>query len=219
MILIFDLDDTLYNEIEYVKSGFKEVSKFINKIFYINEIDSFDFMIKYLKRNGRGNIFNALLKKYGIYNKKNLIKCISIYRKHKPNILINKKVIDLLSILSKENSLYLLTDGNKLVQKNKVDALGIKKLFRRIFITHRYGIKNAKPSLYCFKKIKEIEKCNWSDMIYIGDNPNKDFVNLNKVGAKTVRILNGSYKSFKAKEGYDANISYKSITLFLNDYV
>ena len=26
MILIFDLDDTLYDEINYVKSGFKEVS-------------------------------------------------------------------------------------------------------------------------------------------------------------------------------------------------
>ena len=50
MIIIFDLDDTLYDEINYVKCGFEEVSKFLNKNFSINKNDSFDFMMNFLER-------------------------------------------------------------------------------------------------------------------------------------------------------------------------
>ena len=68
MILIFDLDDTLYDEINYVKSGFKEVSIHIFKKFSINKIDSFEFMMNELNEKGRGKVFNALLEEYGIYD-------------------------------------------------------------------------------------------------------------------------------------------------------
>ena len=63
---------------------------------------------------------------------------------------------------------YIVTDGNKLVQKNKTSSLGIESYFKKIFYTHAYGIHNRKPSTYCFEKIKKIEKCAWNQMIYIG---------------------------------------------------
>ena len=31
-------------------------------------------------------------------------------------------------------------------------------------------------------------------MVYVGDDPNKDFVNLNPLGMKTVRVLTGRFK-------------------------
>ena len=131
---------------------------------------------------------------------------------------MDQDIFNSLRKIRKKYSLYLVTDGNKIVQKNKVEALGIKNIFKKIFITHRFGLKNAKPSLYCFEIIKKIEECTWSDMIYIGDNPHKDFVNLNKVGAETARILNGSFKKYKAKRGYDAKKTYKNIKDFLINY-
>ena len=219
MILIFDLDDTLYNEIEYVESGFQAVSEFVFNEYKINSDETFNFMKDYLNKNGRGYIFNAMLKKYLIYSKNNVSKCISIYRGHKPKIKLSKNNINSLNNLKVKSSLYLVTDGNKIVQKNKIESLGIKYIFKKIFITHRYGIHNAKPSLYCFKKIKELEKCKWKDIFYIGDNPKKDFVNLNIVGANTVRILNGSFKKTKAKKGYDAIKTYQNIEEFFIDYV
>ena len=41
-------------------------------------------------------------------------------------------------------------------------------------------------------------------LVYIGDNPNKDFVNLNKNGFQTVRILNGSYKNVRLPRDFEA---------------
>lgn len=218
MIIVFDLDDTLYEELSYVKSGFKEVSQKLEINESIKSAESLNFMIDYLKKNGRKFIFNALLEKYKIYNKKNLQKYLICYRKHKPNIKIDAKIKKSLVKLNKEHSLYLLTDGNKLVQSIKVDTLGIKYLFKKVYITHRYGLKSAKPSLNCFKKIKYIEKCEWSEIVYVGDNPLKDFVNLNKVGAQTVRILQGPYKKTIPKKGYDAKFIYESIYKFFLNY-
>ena len=80
-----------------------------------------------------------------------------------------------------------------------------KHYFKKIYITHNYGIKHSKPSLYCFNKILENEKIyDTNKLVYIGDNPNKDFVNLNKNGFQTVRILNGSYKNVRLQRHFEA---------------
>ena len=76
----------------------------------------------------------------------------------------------------------------------KADSLGLDKYFKKIVLTHRYGVKHAKPSSYCFSIIKDIENCEWIDLVYIGDDPNKDFVNLNPLGVKTIRVNTGRFK-------------------------
>ena len=86
MILIFDLDDTLYPEITYVKSGFLAVSDFIFKKFDLDKDLSYKILLKILKRDGRGKIFDSFLKENNIYSKKNVKECISIYRNHTPYI-------------------------------------------------------------------------------------------------------------------------------------
>ena len=83
----------------------------------------------------------------------------------------------------------------------------IKPFFKRIYYTNEYGIKFNKPSLHCFNKIKKLENCNYSDMIYVGDNPFKDFFNCNKAGIKTVRVMRGMYKEIKLSKFYDAKIA------------
>jgi putative hydrolase of the HAD superfamily len=140
-------------------------------------------------------------------------KCIKRYRAHPPKIILGRGARNLLISL-RAHRLYLVTDGNKLVQARKIAALGLEPFFRRIFITHRYGVANAKPSLYCFERIKELEQCAWEDIMYVGDNPAKDFVNLNKVGAHTVRVLTGSYKDVQARPGYEARFVIPSLTSF-----
>ena len=72
-----------------------------------------------------------------------------------------------------------------------------------MYISRNYGLLNEKPSLYCFNLIKNKIKCKWKDITYVGDNPNKDFVNLNKKKATTIRILTGNYKELKVSKNMD----------------
>ena len=50
MILIFDLDDTLYKEKEFVKSGFKAVSRYLHLKFKLNEKKIFFTTFKNFKK-------------------------------------------------------------------------------------------------------------------------------------------------------------------------
>jgi putative hydrolase of the HAD superfamily len=203
LTIIFDLDDTLYDERLYVESGLRAVAKFGKKEFGWNEGQSFRFMVEVLDREGRGAVFDSWLLSNDAWSKSLVRQCIREYRHHQPKLTLSPEVKALLSSL-KKHPLYLVTDGHKIVQGNKVKALALEKYFKHIYITHRYGIAKAKPSTYCFEQIKRREKCSWKEMVYIGDNPAKDFVNLNKKSMPTVRVLTGVHKSVKAKKGYDA---------------
>jgi putative hydrolase of the HAD superfamily len=212
MIFVFDLDDTLYDEKKFVYSGFSEVANWISEMSNTSSKEVFDFMIKDLSINGRGEVFNNALKKYFRDTKKNIKKCVSIYRLHKPKISLEKDVLDLLLELGKDYNLYIVTDGNKIVQNNKIKSLDLENYIKKAFITYRYGLKASKPSLKCFEIIKNIEKINWHELVYIGDNPNKDFVNLNKVNAITIRVLQGDYSSVEATIEYDAKFKIDKVT-------
>lgn len=210
MIYIFDLDDTLYDERQFVISGLKAVAHFAATRWQLNEEHSYQSMLQLLDTQGRGRIFDDFLSPFKLATKANIRACISCYRLHQPQIQMPQAHHELLKQLPKP--LYLVTDGNKVVQHNKIQALGIAHYFKRIFITHRFGVKHAKPSTYCFELIKKAEGCRWQDMVYIGDNPAKDFVNLNTLGMYTVRVLTGVYRYSHAKPGYDAGKHLASIT-------
>ena len=134
-------------------------------------------------------------------------RCISEYRKTKPNLILpddTKKVFERI----KDKRKYLVTDGNKLVQYNKIEALSLIKVFEKFFITHRYGLKCAKPSIYCFELIKNLENVEWEDLVYIGDNPRKDFIGLNNKGALTVQICSSPYFTEEVPKAYKARLKF-----------
>jgi putative hydrolase of the HAD superfamily len=212
MILVFDLDDTLYDEKQFVYSGFLEVANWISEMSKTSSNIIFESMVKDLSVNGRGEVFNNALKIYFHETKKNVKKCISIYRLHKPSIRLEKDIVDLLIELGKTYKLYIVTDGNKIVQFNKIKSLGVEKYIKKVYITYRYGLKASKPSLKCFEIIKNVEKINWGELVYIGDNPNKDFVNLNKVNAITIRVMQGDFAKIKVTNEYDAKFKIDKLT-------
>ena len=172
----------------------------ILRILFIKKI------LKFYKKNNR-KVFDILTKDLKI-KQKYVKKCIHIFRYSDRKIKLFKDAKNYLC----NNKFYLITDGNKLVQKHKVKILRIRPFFKRIYYTNEYGIKFNKPSLHCFNKIKKLENCKYSDMIYVGDNPFKDFFNCNKAGIKTVRVMRGMYKEVKLSKFYDAKIKIKNLS-------
>lgn len=193
--LAFDLDDTLYPEIDFVAGGFRRVSEWIAESFQLDGELIQAGMWATLKAEGRSQIFDKTLRANGVFSTKALRTCISLYRTHEPRISLSKSVFETLEWAQSKFPLFLVTDGNKMVQAQKIRALGVERFFERVFVTHRYGLSAAKPSLRCFEIIQETTKCDWSELMYVGDNPIKDFVSLNARGAETTGVESSPYQN------------------------
>ena len=211
MIIVFDLDDTLYEEMTFVKSGYMAVAQWLERHYNIPLQKSFEFMMYHTLSVGRNLVFNNLLNSYNLLNQRNLKLCISTYRLHNPVISLYPESVDVLMSLNNV-PLYVVTDGNKEVQKNKLKALGLFEKVKFCFITHRYGLKNSKPSPHCFLKICAKESVMPKQVIYIADNPHKDFVGIKPLGFRTVRILRGPYKNVKLDEKFEAEYNINSLS-------
>lgn len=208
-ILVLDLDDTLYPELTYVKSGLAAVAEWLEDRFGWSATVSKRAMLATLAAEGRGAIFDRLLQTHGRHSRTLVEACVRVYRHHMPLVELYPAAVRLLE--RNTRPLYLVTDGHKVAQYQKIRALGIEPLFRKVFITHRYGVANAKPSLHCFNLIRVREGVDWADIVYVGDNPSKDFVGLNKVGSKTVRVLTGGHRDVIAQPGFEAQYRIDSL--------
>jgi putative hydrolase of the HAD superfamily len=209
MILVFDLDDTLYNELTFVRSGFEAVSRFLETKSAIPAEAGFDFLWRALSK-GRGRLFDQLLHEYGLFSQKLVAAGIAVYRRHVPEIKLDpdaKACLERFATVPK----YLVTDGNKVVQRNKIKALGLESQFKHCLVTHCYGVKHAKPSPYCFLKICERERVRPAQVIYIGDNPHKDFVGIKPLGFRTVRVMKGLHKAVEKPPEFEAEFRIASL--------
>ena len=202
MVIVYDLDDTLYDEIDFVKSGFIEISE------YLGDKNYFEFMWNEFKQNGSGKVFNKLIEKFDI--KISLNKLIEIYRFHKPNITLPNKE------LLKFDKIALITDGHYITQKNKFDSLGLEKYINFPVFTDFYHTK--KPELKPFEMV--MNKYPNEEYIYISDNPKKDFFAPKKLGWKTLRFKNpkGIYKDIKNNADVEV-YSRDEILEYLNETI
>lgn len=203
MIIVFDLDDTLYDEIDFVKSGFKEISKYLANDSYYN------FMLNDFYQNGSGKVFNNLIDRFELDI--SLQKLIEIYRFHQPKIVLPKESIDLLKFLENYKTA-LISDGFYLMQKNKYKALELEQYIDYPIFTDFYHTN--KPELKPFKMIMKYFK-DEKEFIYISDNPKKDFIAPNKLGWKSIRYKNpvGIYKYYKSDATYEVESKTKILEI------
>jgi putative hydrolase of the HAD superfamily len=210
MVLIFDMDDTLYDEETYVRSGFRAVAQHLSSRFMVPAVELENEMLELLASVGRGRVFDIVLERHGHLTARLVRECIGVYRCHEPTIQLHEAGRECLHRF-RQLPLYVATDGNKTAQAAKVRALGLQRLVRDVFILHRYGLRHAKPSPYCFQKIQAIEHQPPERIVYVGDNPSKDFVGIRPLGFRTVRVLTGPHAALEARSGYDAELTITSL--------
>lgn len=218
MILVFDMDDTLYDEATYVRSGFMAVARSLAPILGKSAKHLHEEMIVLSEQIGRGKVFDSLLERHGKLSRRLVRECLSSYRRHKPEIHLHQAGKDCLSRF-RHLPLYVVTDGNKTAQASKVRALDLASKVKKVFITHRYGLHHSKPSPHCFQIIQKLEDVPTSQILYIGDNPSKDFVGIRPLGFQTLRVLTGPYSFAKAPPGYDAVFKVKSLNELTHEFL
>ena len=196
MIIAFDLDDTLYDEIDFVYNGFNSVARYLEKKSNLKKKITLKFLKKNFLKNKNQKLFNLLSKNFDLkLSISQIKKLVNLYRYNSYSLKMKKERSLVLNKIFKQKKLYLVTDGNPKVQQLKIKKLKIKEYFKKIYYTFLFGGKAHKPSLKTFNYIIKREKIDYSKLIYIGDNPFKDFKNLNKKGAITIRFINGYYRN------------------------
>lgn len=211
MILVFDLDDTLFDARSFYKSGNRAVAQYIAKRWKLDQETVFRKIEEIAKKNGGEKIFDKTLRHFGVYSKSAVYRCLQVFRSHNnPDIELFEDAKRCLERF-KTSSKYIVTDGNKLVQHSKIVALGLEKKVKKAFVSHRHGIDRAKPSPYLFLKIAKMEKVSPQEVIYIGDNPNKDFIGIKPLGFKTLRLRRGVYSDLSLTDAHEAHKEIASL--------
>jgi putative hydrolase of the HAD superfamily len=189
--VIFDLDDTLYDEIEYCRSGLKAVAEFIGAQPDMPSAERiFDAFWKQFSEGNRTKIFNAALDKLGVsYTEDFINSLVKVYREHEPAITLPTDSRDVLNKLKTKYTLAMLTDGFLPAQQLKVKAIGIEKYFKCIIYTEQLGREFWKPSPAGFQKIMTALNAEPENMVYVADDEKKDFIAPNKLGFLTVRVI------------------------------
>jgi putative hydrolase of the HAD superfamily len=189
--VVFDLDDTLYDEIEYCKSGFTAVAEFLaNRLDGFSAEQIFNVFWKQFTTGNRTKTFNAALGELKIScDDKLIIKMVELYRNHRPDIELPQDSREVLDRLSKKYTLGLLTDGFLPAQKLKVGALGIEKYFESIIYTEELGRDCWKPSPTGFIRILDELNAKPENTVYIADNEKKDFIAPNRLGILTIQLI------------------------------
>ncbi|MGL5933444.1 MAG: HAD family hydrolase [Cetobacterium sp.] len=213
-IIIFDLDDTLISEREYIKSGFDIIALELSKKYKVEFVLIREEMDKLFLEDSK-NLFNRVLDKFNCdYDQDYIISLIKLYRNHTPKIKLYDDAKKILEYL-KDNgySMGLITDGYKESQRKKIEVLDIQKYFEQIIVTDELGREFWKPSKVPYSLMKENFRCDYKDMVYIGDNIQKDFVTANCLGIETIQIVreNGVYINIIEDVKYHAKIKIKSL--------
>lgn len=210
MVLVFDMDDTLYEEETYVCSGFRAVARHLGPRLGRSASRLHAEMMELLLTLGRGRVFDSLLERHGLLSRHLVKECVSCYRLHEPEIRLHEAGRDCLRRF-RHLPLYIVTDGNKTAQAAKVRALDLESKVKKVFITHRYGVRHSKPSPHCFQIIQRLEHAQPSQILYVGDNPTKDFVGIRPLGFRTLRVLTGPHSAMNPRPGFEAELQIKSL--------
>ncbi|MCC3152199.1 HAD family hydrolase [Hymenobacter sp. BT770] len=203
-VLVFDLDDTLYPELSYVHSGFRAVAEFLSPLLGVPAETLAAGMIAEEGTQGRGQVFDNVLRQHGRWSKTLVAACLRAYRLHRPELALYPDSERCLARFAAW-PLYLVTDGHKEVQARKAVALQVAAIVRHAYLTNRYGRHRAKPDPYVFGLICQRERVEPGQVIYVGDNPRKDFVGIKPLGFRTVRILRGNYAHLEADAAHEAD--------------
>ncbi len=183
--VIFDLDDTLYSEKEYVRSGYRAIATMLP------QVESAEMKL-WLAFECKKSAIDEVLADEGIYTDELKKQCLETYRYHQPNIHLYDGVTKMLVDLRQQGfAIGIITDGRSEGQRAKIKALNLKKYVDHIIVTDELGgIEYRKPNVKAFLLMKERLGVEFVEMCYVGDNTKKDFVAPEKLGMTSIYFCN-----------------------------
>jgi len=187
LCLVFDLDDTLFLEREYIQSGFESVGAWVRQRFPITDFSERAF--RRFEGGLRGNIFDVILTDSGCpHSSDDIQTMVRIYREHVPKISLLPDAREFLQVMHQQCRMAVIRDGPLVSQQQKFRALGLKAFCGVAVFTGAWGKAFYKPHARAFRLVARCLRSPGMRYCYIGDNPDKDFITPHAMGWGTVRV-------------------------------
>lgn len=191
-MVLFDLDDTLYRELDFVHGGFAAAACLVTAATGRPQDEVVARMVALHARDGRGAIFDHLLEELDCPDPVLVRAMLLVYRSHPPRIAPFPDVLPVLDRLAADGiPLGILTDGLASVQRRKLEALGLEGRFAVIVPTGELGDGAAKPSPLGFQvalRLLGLPARRAGEAVYVANDSGKDFAGARAAGLRTVRV-------------------------------
>lgn len=178
--IVFDLDDTLFEECEFLHSGYREIARRLSGAHGLDVGELNGLML------GADNAFDALARRLNALGLPEDVKwMLDVYRTHMPDIKLDDEVRRALEALRRRGCMMrVLTEGRTVTQGNKIRVLGLDEL-----MTHSAIIAPPRERSGSGKSFAQAA----ADMpaaryVSVGDNPAKDFSEPRSMGWLTVAV-------------------------------
>ena len=203
-LVVLDVDDTLYLERDYVRSGFVAVGDYVKKTYGVEGV--FELAWGAFLRGQRGHIFDSIVEADARLGAQEITgDLVRVYRTHRPEIALLPDAERFLQRHSSVSHIAVVTDGPAESQRRKVDALGLSRWVTEVVITSERGPGWAKPAVRSFEYLQNLFDSEPRDCVYFGDNPTKDFAGPKYLGWHTVRVRRPGGLHFHAESHNDGD--------------
>jgi len=185
-VYVFDLDDTLYLERDYVRSGFMHIGDVSRARYGVDGVGEFAWSL--FEQGTRGNTFDLIATQFSLPSEA-VRTFIEEYRNHDPRITLEPDALSYLMNLPDDAiGTGVVTDGYAEGQRRKLRALNLDGVLDNIVVTGERGAGWTKPSENAFRLIESSFPGSGVEFVYFGDNPLKDFDAPKQLGWRTVRV-------------------------------
>jgi putative hydrolase of the HAD superfamily len=210
-VVVLDVDDTLYLERDYVRSGFRAVGRYAEENHDLDGLG--DLAWTEFEAGRRGDIFDRVLRSLGVTLDPTLVRTfVEVYREHEPTITMLPDAVELVDrVRSQALGLAVITDGPLASQRAKVGALGLWDLAALVVLTAELGPGAGKPSLRAFELVERELGVHGDGLVYLADNPAKDFLAPAALGWHTVRVRRAGGLHERAPSGDDVRVEVDSL--------
>ncbi len=189
-MVVFDLDDTLYPEAEFVRGGFRAAGARLD-VLEGRATGAARVFLEVLERDGVSRVFDKGLEALGIpRDPERIADLVAAFRGHRPDIRPFPGVPEMLDRLRGRGfRLGLLSDGPLAVQEAKWQALGIGERFEVVVFTDALGGRESwKPNPAGFEAVERLSGLSGRVLVMVGDRPRHDLVPARARGWRAIRM-------------------------------
>jgi putative hydrolase of the HAD superfamily len=211
--VVFDIDDTLYLERDYVRSGLRAAGVWAGRALGVTGLA--DQAWRAFESGVRGNIFDVALANCGCeVTAEAITQLVACYREHVPDIKLlddARTCLDLLNV-SAEIVVAVVTDGPLASQQAKARSLGLSTWSQHMIFTEALGLEFGKPNPGAFELVEQRLGISGDRCAYVADNPIKDFAGPRQLGWRTIRVRRPGGLHVAVKSGDDVDHEVADLT-------